>query len=272
MAADMQTRTMGTVTSRDGTPIAYEHGGSGPPLVLVHGTTASHTRWAPVLPGLEARHTVNAVDRRGRGASGDADAYAVEGEFEDMAAVVDVVTAEAGPVDLLGHSFGGLCALGAALRTPNIRRLIVYEGAPAGVLTVPPDLVARMQAQIDAGDRDGAVQTMMREVVQVPDEQLALLRSLPAWEARVAAAHTIPRELHVTNTYRLDPARLAGIRVPTLLLLGGDSPAFFRTSTEALGAALPDARVVVLSGQQHAAMDTAPELFAREVLAFLAEE
>lgn len=63
---------------------------------------------------------------------------------------------------------------------------------------------------------------------------------------------------------------MRAIRVPTLLLLGGDSPAFFRASTEAAHAALPDAWMVELPGQQHAAMDTAPDLFVREVLAFLA--
>lgn len=91
----------------------------------------------------------------------------MEREFEDVAAVVDAVAEETGgPVDLLGHSFGGMCAMEAALRTSNIRRLIVYEGAPAGVLQVPTELVERLQAQVDAGDRDGAVQTVMREVVR----------------------------------------------------------------------------------------------------------
>ena len=266
----VEVRTTGSVKSWDGTPIAYERSGSGPPLVLVHGTTASRTRWATVLAALEAGHRVYAIDRRGRGESGDTQPYSVEREFEDVAAVVDAVAGESsGLVDLLGHSFGGLCAMEAALRTSHIRRLIVYEGAPAGVLTVPTELVGRMQAQVDAGDRDGAVQTMMREVVRMPEEQLALLRSLPAWQARVAAAHTIPRELQATNTYRMDPGRMAQIRVETLLLLGGDSPSYFRETAEAAQRALPNARLVVLPGQQHAAMDTAPDLFVREVLAFL---
>jgi pimeloyl-ACP methyl ester carboxylesterase len=266
----VEVRMTGSVTSWDGTPIAYERSGSGPPLVLVHGTTASRTRWAPVLPTLEARHTVYAMDRRGRGDSGDTQPYSLEREFEDVAAVLDAVAAATSTrVDLVGHSFGGLCAMEAALRTTRIRRLIVYEGAPAGVLTIPSELVERMQAQVDAGDGDGAVQTMMREVVRMPEEQLALLRSLPAWQARVAAAHTIPRELRATNTYRMEPGRMAQIRVPTLLLVGGDSPSFFRTTADAAQHALPDARLVVLPGQQHAAMDTAPDLFSREVLAFL---
>ena len=109
----------GNVTSKDGTPLAYWRCGEGPPLVLVHGTAADHSRWGPVLPAFEERFTVYAVDRRGRGGSGDSDEYAVEREFEDVAAVVDSLGE---PVNLLGHSYGALCALEAALLTRNVRQ------------------------------------------------------------------------------------------------------------------------------------------------------
>lgn len=105
--------TMTRVTSRDGTQIAYWTSGEGPPLVVVHGTTADHTRWRPLLPCLEPHATVHALDRRGRGASGDAPDYDVAREFEDVAAVVDAVAQASGSaVDVLGHSYGGLCAFG----------------------------------------------------------------------------------------------------------------------------------------------------------------
>jgi len=105
--------------------------------------------------------------------------------------------------------------------------------------------------------------------VRVPPAELAKLRSLPAWQARKAAAHTMTREARAATDYALDASRFAEMRTPTLLLLGGDSPAFFARGVELVQAALPDARTVVLPGQQHAAIDTAPELFVREVLAFL---
>ena len=105
------------------------------------------------------------------------------------------------------------------------------------------------------------VATTMREV-----------DGLPAWPARVAAAHTIPRELRATDTYRFDPERFRGVRVPTLLLLGGASPPTFAAATDAVATALPDARVVVMPGQGHAAMDTGTELFTTEVLRFLTAE
>src|SRR5688572_24310787 len=115
---------MSTFRSGDGTTIACEKIGSGPPLVLVHGTAADHTRWAPVLPALSGRFTIYACDRRGRGASGDGASYAMEREFEDVAAVVDGI---GGPVDLLGHSYGALCSLEAAVLARNLRRLALYE-------------------------------------------------------------------------------------------------------------------------------------------------
>src|SRR5438876_7125721 len=98
------------VTSRDGTRLAVWRSGQGPPLVLVHGTTVNHTDWAPVLPALRERFTVYAMDRRGCGASEDAPDYALEREFEDIAAVVDSAGEQ---VRLLGHSFGALCSLEA---------------------------------------------------------------------------------------------------------------------------------------------------------------
>src|SRR5215813_2457638 len=99
---------MEKILSKDGTPIAYQRSGAGAPLVLVHGTGGASVRWKPILPALEQHFTVYAVDRRGRGESGEAASYAIEREFEDVAAVVDSIGNE---VNLLGHSFGAICAL-----------------------------------------------------------------------------------------------------------------------------------------------------------------
>ena len=259
--------TMSTFTSRDGTPIACEKTGSGPPMVLVHGTAADHTRWAPILPALATHFTVYACDRRGRGASGDGAPYAMEREFEDVAAVVDGI---GGPVDLLGHSYGALCALEAAALARNLRRLVLYEPPiPAGMPITPEGVIDRLQGLLDAGDKEGVVSTFMREVPRVPPEQLDIMRSLPAWPARVQAAATIPRELRAHDRYTFTPERFKDVRIPVLLLLGGDSPPFFRAAVERVQAAVPSARIVVLPGQRHVAIDTAPDLFSREVIDFL---
>ena len=257
-----------TVTSKDGMPIAYWRSGEGPPLVVVHGTSADHDRWAPVLPAFEQHFTVCAVDRRGRGGSGDSDDYTIEREFEDMAAVVDSIGE---PANLLGHSYGALCALEAAPLTRNVRKLVLYE-PPMDVTDEqinPPGVVDRLEALLEAGDRDGVVATMLREVARVPPEAVEYMRSLPAWQARVAAAHTIPRELRAQEAYRFDPERFGDLRVPTLLLIGGESPATFEEAEKAVAEALLDSRIVVMPGQSHVAIDTATDLFTTEVLRFL---
>jgi pimeloyl-ACP methyl ester carboxylesterase len=255
------------VKSNDGTPIAYRRSGKGTPLVLVHGTTADHTRWTPVLPALEQDFTVYAMDRRGRGESGDAEPYALEREFEDVAAVVNA----AGPqVKLLGHSYGALCAMEAALRTPHLHRLVLYEPVfPVdGIEMYPPGAREKLQALLTQGDRDLLLVTFFRDIVQVPEEQIDLLRAEPAWQGRLAAAHTVVRELADAD-YVFDPTRFRRLAVPTLLLVGENSPPVLKKPTERVAAALPNSRVVVMPGQGHIAMRTAPELFLREVIGFL---
>ena len=254
------------VVSDDGTSIAAWRSGDGPPLVLVHGAAADHSRWAPVLPALEERFSVLAIDRRGRGQSGDADEYAIEREYEDVAAVVE--SAGEG-VNVLGHSYGGICALEAALLTDRVRKLVLYE-PPMGFLASPPDVVQRLQTLLEEGKRDELVAFFMGEVAGLPSDQVELLRSLPAWEARLAVAHTIPREERASREYTFDPDRFRELEVPSLFLQGGDSPAPFNAAGEALRDALPDCRVVVMPGQRHAAMDTGTDLFTAEVLSFLA--
>jgi pimeloyl-ACP methyl ester carboxylesterase len=128
-----------------------------------------------------------------------------------------------------------------------------------------------MQALLDEGDRAGVVTTFYREIVRMPSSELAMIQSLPNWPARVASAHTIPRELRASSAYRFDASRFREMHAPTLLLLGGDSPPFFKAAIDLVHEALPASRVTVFPGQQHTAMNTAPDLFLREVLGFLVE-
>jgi pimeloyl-ACP methyl ester carboxylesterase len=254
-----------TVSSPDGTPIAVWRSGAGPPLVLVHGTAADHTRWAPVVPALGERYTVLAVDRRGRGASGDAGRYAIEREYEDVAAVVEWAGSE---VDVIGHSHGAWCALEACLLTAKVRRLVLYE-PPMGVVVGEPDQIARLEQLTAAGETDELVAYFMQAFAGLPPEQVELLRTLPAWQARVAAAGTIAREERASREYVFEPGRFRELRVPALLLSGGASPPAFAAALELIRGALPDCRLVVMPGQSHAAMDTGTQLFLDEVLSFL---
>jgi pimeloyl-ACP methyl ester carboxylesterase len=257
--------------SRDGAEIAYWTSGEGPPLVLVHGGPADHTRWRPLLPHLEPHATVHAMDRRGRGASGDGPDYAMAREYEDVAAVVDAVAEAAGaPVDVYGHSFGAACALGGATLTSNIRRLAVYEPPVAPTVDAyPPGILDRFDALVAQGKREEAVEALFRDILGMSEDEFSAFRAQPSWPARVAAAHTIPRETRAEMQGAFDPASAADIAAPTLLLTGGESPDFLKADIERLAVALPDARVHVLEGQAHVADVLVPDLFAELLLAFL---
>ena len=261
-----------TVESLDGTPIAVFSSGTGPPVIVVHGATADHTTFRVVGPLLATSFSVHAIDRRGRGASGDTAPYAIAREFEDLAAVAEVLAAEAGtPVDVVGHSYGGRCALGAALRTDAVGRVVSYEGAPTppGVSYHPPGIETRLRRHLDAGDPDGALAAFLSEVVGMPPADLAAYRADPVWPTRAAAAGTILRELEAEADPSASVEALGGVRQPVLQILGGASIDVFREATIALDARLADGRVVVIPGARHAAHHTHPEEFVAAVRAFL---
>jgi pimeloyl-ACP methyl ester carboxylesterase len=259
------------VVSRDGTEIGYWSAGEGSPLVLVHGLLGDHTRWAALRPHLEPHFTVHAVDRRGRGASGDAPDYEPSREVEDVVAVVEAVATSSGTgVDVYGSSGGGLYALAAAAQASSIRRLVLFE-APvgAGPELMPPGLQQELDALMDAGDREGVLVAAYRQIVGLSKAEIDHLRGQPAWPSRLAAAHTVPRELRTPPRELFDLARAASIEVPTLVLVAGESPELFQVCAQNVVAALPDGRSAVLDGQGHGAEMFAPEVVAEQVLTFL---
>jgi pimeloyl-ACP methyl ester carboxylesterase len=257
------------VPSGDGTEIGVWTSGTGPPLVMVHGSMADHTALARLVPLLEPRFTVHAVDRRGRGASGDAPEYAIEREYDDLAAVVSSAARRSGgPVTLYGHSFGATCALGAVLRSPDVGRLVLYEPALRGVFDHPAGFLDRITALVTAGRPEDALEMAMRQRVGATAGDVAALRALPSWASRVAAAGAVPRELHLDATLAFDPSAYAGCTTPTLLLLGEQSPAGQRSVVRSIDAALPDSRVVELPGQGHLAQVAAPHLVAEALVGF----
>ena len=263
------------VTSRDGTPIAVFTSGNGPPLILVHGASADHTTFRVVAPMFAEQSAVHAIDRRGRGASGDTEPYAIEREYEDVAAVATALAAETGGrVDVVGHSYGGRVALGAALLTDDIRRVVAYEGAPTppDVRYGDADVLVELRRLEAAGDPAGVLSTFMQRVVGMDDVGLERYRADPVWPLRVAAAHTIVRELETESGSREGGlAALGRVRQPVLQILGGDSLPEFGAAIRALDARLPDGRIVVIEGARHAAHHTHPEAFVEAVRTFLAD-
>ncbi len=199
--------------------------------------------------------------------------YSIEREYEDVAAVVEALAAEGGgPVDVVGHSYGGRTALGAALRTDAIRRIVCYEGAPTppGTSYHPPGVESRLRQDLAAGDRDGALATFMSEVVGMSAGDLAAYRANPVWPLRAAAAGTILRELEAETDPVASLPALGSVGQPVLQILGGASLPVFRAATEALDDRLTDGRIVVIEGARHAAHHTHPDAFVGAIRTFLA--
>jgi len=246
-----------------GIELAYRVTGSGPPVVLVHGVAADGATFRLLEKQLADRFTVVTVDRRGRCGSPDGDAYSLEGEFDDLAAVVDALPE---PAVVFGHSFGANVALGASLRSANVAKLVLYEPGRRG--DVEPALQAELDGLLERDDRMGAMRLTLLEFTRFPEEWLDDLLETPPWQERLAYAHTIARELRAYDTY--DYGDMSRYTVPGLLLVGAESPADEIAYAHRLAAELPSARVSILPGEGHVAPVTAPQLVAREISEFAA--
>ena len=263
------TRTIHTVTSPDGTQIAYQLSGDGPPLVLVHGGISDHAYWHAVLPALEARFSVYAMERRGRGHSGDTQPYAIEREYEDIAALVESIGE---PAYLLGHSYGAICSAEAALQVDDLRALVLYEPPfdPNG-FAFPPGFIDSLEALLAAGDRAGVIRQDDGggHRARRPRSSQSSRRASPgrrSWRPRTP----LPRELRAVEAYRFDAERFRALTVPTVLLDGDQSPDEIRLGVRLLDEVVPDSRLVTMPGVGHEAVETGPEIFAETVLGCLA--
>jgi pimeloyl-ACP methyl ester carboxylesterase len=177
---------------------------------------------------------------------------------------------EAGPGALLfGHSYGGLVAAGAAARLDGLPRLAVYEGPMGGVLA-DEAWTARFEQRVQSGDRDAAMREFMTDIGGYTDEEIEAMQGTPAWEARLDASPTVPRELRAERAFAIDALRLADFTAPTLVLVGSESPDWARRSTHAFAASIPGAELHTLEGHGHGAAVSAPELLAAELAAFFA--
>lgn len=258
------------LSSGDGTQLAVWVEGDGtPPLVMVHGSLQDHTGAAGLARELGADITTFSMDRRGFGASGDTPEYAIEREFEDVAAVVDAVAARTGgPVALWGHSYGASCAMGGAVRTGSLSHLLLYE--PSLGLPYPDGWVDEVERAVAAGHREVAIVRVLRDVLQLPDPQIEAMQSSLEWPARVAAAPTVAREARAEQDWVYRTGQFDHIEVPTLLLRGSDSPPDVRRAADDAARAIPHARVQVLEGHAHVAHRTHPRVVAAAIRDFIA--
>jgi pimeloyl-ACP methyl ester carboxylesterase len=260
------------VTTPDGVRIACEVSGQGTPLVMVHGAGSGRWSFDLVRPHLEDAFEVWAIDRRGRGDSTDGDEYGLERELYDVGAVLR----EAGEDALLfGHSFGGLLCAGASAGfgvagEGRPARLALYEGPMGGVLA-SEDWIDRFEANLEAGNPDQAMRDFMSDVGGYTDAEIDAMQGTPYWQARVAAAPTVPRELRAEHAVTIGDLLLEKVAAPTLLLVGGRSPGWAKQSTDAYAAVIPQMEVITMDGQGHGAAFSAPAMLASELQAFLAQ-
>ncbi|MGH3863176.1 alpha/beta fold hydrolase [Actinokineospora sp.] len=263
------TSTRFDVRSADGTTIAVWVEGEGPALVLVHGSIQDHTISAALVAELKPAITTYSMDRRGFGASGDGANYAIERDFENVAAVVDAVAAQTGAtVAVWGHSYGANCAMGGAAMTDNADHLILYE--PSLGLAYPPGWIDMVDRMLARGDDEGAIAVVLRDLLEFTDEQINIMRAGPEWAGRVRTAPTVVREARAEEGWVYRPHRFDGITAKTLMLSGSDSPLVVKAATDAALAAIPDARVHVLAGHAHIAHRTHPAMVGALVRDFIA--
>src|SRR5215510_7573191 len=264
---------MDTVTSADGTTIAFDRSGSGPALVLVGGAfqhRALDPRTAQLAELLAARLTVYHYDRRGRGDSSDTPPYAVEREIEDLAALIDHA---GGSASVFGMSSGGNLALRAAAHGLAIEKLALYE--PTFIVDdsrppLPADYQATLTELVAADRRGDAVAYFMTTAAGVPGEFVEQMRQEPFWPAFEAVAHTLPYDAAaVADAGSGSPTPLqqwASLQVPTLVLDGSESQPYQHNGDSLLAATLPHAEHQTLAGQSH---EVVPAVLTPVLAAFL---
>lgn len=240
---------METVTSADGTIIAYDQTGDGPVLIVSVGAFCTRHTFVPPAE-LTRRFTVVTYDRRGRGDSSDTAPFAPEREYEDLAAVA--AATGTGPPFVFGHSSGAAIALRAAARGLPAAGIAAYEAPFANDETPPSgaDPAARIRELVAAGRERDAVIFWMTDVVHMPEEVTAGLKDAP-WVADLEPlARTLPYDIAVTAG-GVPADELAKVDIPVLVIGGGNSPAWFQRSVAEQAAAVPGARQMTLSGYDH---------------------
>jgi pimeloyl-ACP methyl ester carboxylesterase len=258
-------RTSNQVVTPSGVTVSYDRFGEGPPLILVHGGFSDHiTNWQEAAPFLKNHFTVYSIARRGRGETSATQKHSVDDEVADIVAVLDSLDR---PAFLLGHSYGAVCALGAAaLRPAAVRKLILYEHPFPNLLSA--EIARRLEDLGEREDWDGVVQTFMRDVLQVPADEVEEIRNSPFWDVWTADARATLNDLRALVNHKIEFERFRSLGIPVMLLIGSRSPRDLYI-TDALDAVLPEATIVSLEGQAHEGMTTAPAQFSEAVQQFL---
>jgi pimeloyl-ACP methyl ester carboxylesterase len=257
---------MKTVTSADGTRIAFDRFGDGPPIIMAAGAFNDRSTTEPLSRALGAHTTALNYDRRGRGDSGDTAPYSVQREIEDIAALIS----EAGaPAAVFGYSSGANLALQAAASGLQIGKLVLYEppfNPDDSYPTLPGDLAFRLAELVAAGRRGDAVELYQITAVGMPPSVVEQMRHAPFRPGMEAIAHTLAYDAAIVGDRSLPAGLIGSIAVPALVINGEQSPPFMRAAARAVTDALPHGRLHILVGQGH---DIDPEATAPVIADFL---
>jgi pimeloyl-ACP methyl ester carboxylesterase len=246
------------------------------PIVLLHSSAASGRQWQALVDVLRPRHEVHAVDFHGHGTQA-AWAGPAPMTLADEAAPVERLIERLGGAHVIGHSYGAAVALKLASRRPAlVHSLVAYEPVLFGLLL--DDAFSRREVQAVVG----VAEAMRLRVAQGQPEAAAqrfidfwsgpgTWASLPVQRQQAFAARVAPT-LHHFDALFADPlalADLARLRMPTLLLTGGETVPTARRIVQLVYGALPGARRDTLPSMGHMGPVTHAPLFNRRVVEFL---
>ncbi|HLT83392.1 MAG TPA: alpha/beta hydrolase [Phototrophicaceae bacterium] len=241
------------VTSSDGTRIAYERHGEGPPIIVVGGAMADHNGGTAVAEALADDFTVLTIDRRARGESEDNSPGidgAVEREVADLAALIEAV---GGRATLLGSSSGAVLSLAAAAHGLPVDRLAVFEPPFATEEfppVAPPDMPDQLATLLAEGRDSDVAELFLTRAVGLPAEMVAQMKDSPAWPGMTAFAPSTIYDAVLTQTYPR-PEAFADLRVPTLVLNGEGTWPLLKASAAALAEVLPNGEHRTIGGGDH---------------------
>ncbi len=241
-----------TTTSADGTRLAYEIHGDGPPLVYVTGAIC-HRTFGPIRSGarvLSDAFRVLTYDRRGRGDSGDGGPWSSDREVEDIAALIDEL---GGRAMLYGHSSGAVLAMHAAHRLGDrVQRVVLYDASWAAD-DVEAATYAGLRAEVDLLlDRGRHGRALRRFLIGIgmPRVFAGLLPVMPGWRRMRALAPTLRYDMELTaQPPPLEAA--AEISVPVHVIVGERSPDELHRVASVVSTSIPNATHEVLPGQDH---------------------
>jgi pimeloyl-ACP methyl ester carboxylesterase/uncharacterized protein YndB with AHSA1/START domain len=262
---------MNTVTSKDGTQIAFEKTGNGPVVILVDGAFCSKD-FGPtpkLVPVLANNFTVISYDRRARGDSSDTQPYSVQREIEDIEALINVVGATA---SLYGVSSGAVLCIEAVASGLPVKKLVIFEPpyyTDSRRNEPPSDAERQLNQMIAEGRKKDAVKFYLRKVIGVPAIVPFILRLTPNWSKMIANANSLPYDAAVMGNFKVPKNVLASINIPVMVIASAKSPQSLRKPSQVVAELLSAGKYKILKGQIH---NVSPKTLVPELVKFFNNE